>query len=164
MENEHPIAALAEALEVSPSGFHAHRRKVQSQRRRQDDALAAAIAPIFTASRQTYGCPRVTAALHQQGLRCGKNRVARLMRENRLVSRQKRKRWRPTTTNSGHRRSVAENWLAKVPAPTSLIRYGWPTSPTLTRARAGCIWPASSTHAHADWWAGRRARCSTPAW
>ena len=39
------------------------------------------------------------------------------MRENRLHPQQKRKRWRPTTTQSGHRLPVAENWLAKVPAP-----------------------------------------------
>lgn len=117
MKNEHSITALAEAVEVSPSGFHAHRRKAQGQRRQEDDELARAIVPIFVASRQTYGCPRVTAALRAQGARCGKNRVARLMRENRLVPRQKRKRWRPTTTQSNHGQPVAENWLSKVPAP-----------------------------------------------
>ena len=117
IQDEHPVAALAEALEVSASGFHAHRRKAQGLRRQKDDGLKRAIAPIFAASRQTYGCPRVTAALRQGGQRCGKNRVARLMRENRLVPRQKRKRWRPTTTDSSHRQPVAENWLSKVPAP-----------------------------------------------
>lgn len=118
MKDEHPIAVLAETLEVSVSGFFAHRRKAQGQRRQQDDELAATIVPIFTASRRTYGCPRVTAALRRQGVRCGKNRVARLMRENALRPRQKRKRWRPTTTDSNHVQPVAENWLARVPAPT----------------------------------------------
>jgi transposase InsO family protein len=117
MKDEHSVHALAEALEVSPSGFFAHQRKAQGQRRQEDGALSAVIVPIFAASRQTYGCPRVTAALRQQGVRCGKNRVARLMRENRLVPRQKRRRWRPMTTNSNHVRPVAENWLARVPAP-----------------------------------------------
>ena len=117
LKDEHPVAALAEALEVSPSGFHAHQQKAQGQRRQEDGELVRAIGPIFGSSRQTYGCPRVTAALRQQGVRCGKNRVARLMRENRLVPRQKRQRWRPSTTDSNHRQPVAENWLAKVPAP-----------------------------------------------
>lgn len=117
MQDEHPIHALAEALDVSRSGFFAHRRKDAGVRRRQDQALAREIAPIFVASRRTYGCPRVTAALRQGGRRCGKNRVARLMRENQLVPKQRRQRWRPQTTDSNHRQPVAENWLAKVPAP-----------------------------------------------
>ena len=117
MKNEHPVAALAEALGVSPSGFHAHQRKAQGQRHQEDRALSREIAPIFAASRQTYGCPRVAAALRQSGVRCGKNRVARLMRENALHPNQKRKRWRPITTDSNHRQPVAENWLSKVPAP-----------------------------------------------
>ena len=117
MKTEHSLPALAQALEVSASGFHAHRQKDQGARRREDQALGRAIRPVFVASRQTYGCPRVTAALRQSGVRCGKNRVARLMRENHLRPRQKRRRWRPSTTDSNHARPVAGNWLAKVPAP-----------------------------------------------
>ena len=117
MKDEHSLPAMAQAMEVSESGFHAHRLKDQGQRRQRDQQLARAIKPVFAASRQTYGCPRVTAALRQGGVRCGKNRVARLMRENAMRPRQKRKRWRPSTTDSDHRQPVAENWLAKVPAP-----------------------------------------------
>src|SRR5207253_1252084 len=65
MKSEYPLAAMTDALEVSRSGFFAHRHKAQGQRRQEDDALNAAIAPIFVASRQTYGSPRLTAALHQ---------------------------------------------------------------------------------------------------
>ena len=85
MKDEHPVAALAEALEVSPSSFHAHQQKAQGQRRQEDGELVRAIGPIFGSSRQIYGCPRVTVALRAQGVRCGKSRVARLMRENCLV-------------------------------------------------------------------------------
>ena len=120
MKNEHPIHALAEALDVSRSGFFAHRQKDAGLRRQEDQALTCESAPIFVASRQTYGCPRVTAASRQAGRRCGKNRVTRLMRENQLVPRQKRKRWRPQTTDSSHRQPVAENWLKQVPAPNQL--------------------------------------------
>lgn len=117
MKTEYPIAALAEALEVSKSGFFAHRRKSAGARRQQDRELVAAIEPIFLESRQTYGSPRLTAALHRVGQRCGKNRVARLMREQGLRPKQKRRRWRPVTTNSHHRQPVAENWLARMPTP-----------------------------------------------
>jgi putative transposase len=54
--------------------------------------------------------------LRDRGLRCGKNRVLRLMRAQGLKPRQKR-RFRPRTTDSRHDHPVAENWLAKVPAP-----------------------------------------------
>jgi transposase InsO family protein len=54
--------------------------------------------------------------LRDQGYRCGKNRIARLMREQHLRPRQKR-RFRPTTTDSRHTQPVAENWLAKIPTP-----------------------------------------------
>ena len=117
MSDQHSLPTLAQALEVSQSGFHAHQRKDQGARRQEDRRISRAIVPIFAASRQTYGCPRGTAALRAQGVRCGKNRVARLMREHRLRPKQKRQRWRPTTTQSDHRQPVAENWLARVPAP-----------------------------------------------
>ncbi|HEY0793259.1 MAG TPA: hypothetical protein VGD78_19500 [Chthoniobacterales bacterium] len=44
---------MTDALEVSRSGFFAHRRKVEGQRRQEDDALSAAREPIFVASRHT---------------------------------------------------------------------------------------------------------------
>ena len=76
MQKEHSLPALAQALEVSASGFHAHRQKDQGQRRQEDQALSHVIGPVFTASRQTYGSPRVTTALRQAGGRYGKNWVA----------------------------------------------------------------------------------------
>ena len=99
MKHEHPVAARPEALEVSPSGFHAHRRKAQGQRRQEDGELSAAIGPIFAASRQTYGSPRVVAALHLGGQRCGNNRVARLRREDSL----RPEAQTPTLATTNHR-------------------------------------------------------------
>ena len=127
----YPVNALADALEVSQSGFYAHRRKPERPRRVRDAQLAPLIAQSFTRSRRTYGSPRVLADLRALGERCGKNRVARLLRAQGLRARQKR-RFRPCTTeaeegNSGgrqggradsrHAHPIAENWLAKVPAP-----------------------------------------------
>ena len=118
MNHEHPVAVLAGALKVNPRGLHAHRQKAQRQRHQEDGKLSAALGPIFAASHQTHGGPRITAAWRAQSVRCGKNRVARLMRENRLAPRRKRKRWRPIAADSNHQQPVAENWLATVPVPT----------------------------------------------
>lgn len=57
----------------------------KSQRLLEDEALLSQIRHIHEKSRQSYGYPRVHAALRQQGIICGRNRVARLMRENGIV-------------------------------------------------------------------------------
>lgn len=113
---DYPADALADALEVSQSGFAAHRRKAERPRRRQDAQLRPLIAKSFEQSLHTYGSPRVRLDLQDLGHRCGKNRIARLMREQRLHPKQKR-RFKPCTTDSRHDHRIAENWLAKVPTP-----------------------------------------------
>jgi transposase InsO family protein len=113
---QYPADALAEALEVSESGWAAHCRKAERPRRQRDAQLRPLVRQSFEQSRRTYGSPRVQRDLREAGERCGKNRVARLMREDALRPRQKR-RFRPATTDSRHAHPVAENWLAKVPAP-----------------------------------------------
>jgi putative transposase len=107
---------LLATLEVSKSGLYAHRRKAQTPRRQKDQALIKMIRPIFEESRQTYGSPRLCAAVRVQGECCGKNRMARLMRQSGLHARQKR-RFRPQTTLSKHKLPLTQNWLAKIPAP-----------------------------------------------
>ena len=117
MKSEYPVAAMAEALEVSKSGFFAQRQRDRCPRRQQDRRLVADIGPIFVEHWRSYGSPRMTQALRERGHRCGKNRVARLMHEAGLCPNQKRRRWRPQTTDSNHAHPVAENWLSKLPAP-----------------------------------------------
>jgi len=116
MQTGESFQLLCQTLGVSRAGYYAHGHKLQRPRRVQDHKLVEQITPIFQASRRTYGSPRIQAALRRAGERCGKNRVARLMREQGLHARQKR-RFRPQTTQSQHGLAVAENWLAKVPAP-----------------------------------------------
>ena len=115
MTQEYCLPEVAEALEVSRGGFHAHEEKDQGRRRQRDKHLLAVIGPLFLESRRTYGSPRITRALRNVGERCGKNRVARLVRQLGLRAKQKR-RFRPRTPNSAHRLPVAENWLARMPA------------------------------------------------
>jgi putative transposase len=115
LKADYQVQELAQALEVSPSGFYAHQHKPEGVRARQDRQLIEQIKPIFEASRCTYGSPRIHASLRRNGERCGKNRVARLMREHQLLARQKR-RFVPRTTRSDHDQPVAPNRLGKMPA------------------------------------------------
>ena len=115
-QHRYPADALAEALDVSESGFAAHCGKQNGKRWKEDAELRVLIVQSFKQSRNTYGSPRLRLDLCELGHRCAKNRVARLMRESGLRARQKR-RLRPRTTESRHDHKIAENWLAKISAP-----------------------------------------------
>lgn len=117
LKAEYQVETLAQALEVSPSGFYAQQHQAEGMRARQDRELVPKIQTVFEESRRTYGSPRIQITLQRQGHRCGKNRIARIMRENHLRARQKR-RYVPLTTNSQHDWPIAPNWLAQVPAAT----------------------------------------------
>ncbi len=80
MKSEHPVTEMADALEVSASGYADHLHKDQRPRRMEDQRLQAELVPIFKQSRRTYGIPRLHDALRKRGHRCGKNRVARLQK------------------------------------------------------------------------------------
>jgi putative transposase len=78
---DHAIATMCRVLGVSPSGYHAWRRRPLSQRAQADAALSERIAEIHQGSRWTYGSPRIHAELLEEGVRCSRKRVARLMRQ-----------------------------------------------------------------------------------
>ncbi len=78
----HPIAIMCRLLGVSTSGCYAWRQRVPSRRHKEDEMLKEHIMRIHRLSRGTYGAPRIHAELRDvHNIRCGKKRVARLMRE-----------------------------------------------------------------------------------
>lgn len=100
---------MCRVLSVSPSGFYAAQRRVPSPRARRDEALRLKVRAAHTKSRRRYGAPRVHAELQAQGEQVGKKRVARLMREDGLVARRRRRFVR--TTDSRHSNPIAPNLL-----------------------------------------------------
>ena len=76
----YPVAVLCRMLGVSKSGYYAWRGRPLSERRWQDALLTEKIREIHSRSHETYGYPRVHAELRSLGIRCGRRRVARLMR------------------------------------------------------------------------------------
>ena len=80
------VVRMCRLLGVSPSGYYAWRKREPSARAQANARLSATIQQIHVASRATYGAPRVHAALAEaHGIRCGRKRVARLMRAAGLV-------------------------------------------------------------------------------
>lgn len=70
---------LCRKLGVTRAGYYAWQHREKSQRQRDNERLLKKIVEIYQTSRETYGYPRVHAALKRQGERCGRHRVARLM-------------------------------------------------------------------------------------
>ncbi len=74
---EYPISLLCRLPGVSRSGFHAWQRRAPSDRTLIDAWLTERIRQVHTASRGSYGSPRVHAELRRQGIRVGRKRVER---------------------------------------------------------------------------------------
>lgn len=73
---------LCKVLHVSTSGYYAWRQRGMSERAKEDRELTRIIVRIHQDSRGTYGSPRIHSELRlAEGIRCGKKRVARLMRQ-----------------------------------------------------------------------------------
>jgi putative transposase len=107
----YPVRMLCRTLEVSPAGFYGWCDREPSERQRRDEALRVSIRAVHAASRRTYGSPRVHLELREANDRVGRKRVARLMREEGLQSRRKRRF--KVTTDSRHDHPVARNILAR---------------------------------------------------
>jgi len=75
------IAFMCRLLRVPRSSFYAWTSRVETPTRARRRALAVQVAAEFTASRQTSGCRRITAALNRRGIECSVGLVADLMRE-----------------------------------------------------------------------------------
>jgi len=93
---------------VARSGYYAWRRCRESVRTLENKQLTVAIRQAFKESRETYGSPRVFHLLRRQGYRCGRHRVARLMRAANLRAVQRRAFRVTTVTNA---MNVAPNRL-----------------------------------------------------
>src|SRR4029078_4412863 len=109
MSGQYKTAWLCEALLVSRGGYCAwiNRRRSPGPRQLENMRLRGRIREEFMRSRQTYGSPRLAQVLGCPGRR---NRIARLMRLERIFARQ-RSKYRPMTTDSRHGGPIAPNRL-----------------------------------------------------
>ena len=106
-----PVKECCVALRVSRSGYYQWVGREQSLRAETNAELWKEIQRVYDEHRGRYGSPRITQQLRQEGLVCGKNRVARLMRKNQLAARRK-KAFRPRTTTPGQ--GVAPNLIKEL--------------------------------------------------
>ena len=107
-----PLSLMCRLLQVSRSGFYAAERRTPSARTRRRDRLREVVAALYEASRGTYGSPRIYQELRNGERPCGRNLIARLMREAGLRAKSRR-RMRPLTTDSRHGYGVVHNLLCR---------------------------------------------------
>jgi transposase InsO family protein len=110
-EASYPIEVMCRVLEVSRSGYYAWRVRGRSRRDLENEALLTDIWRIYLQNRKVYGSPRVYEELKDQGMSVGRHRVARLMRDNGIQSRRRKKWVRPRT--GGRMAIEAPNVLAR---------------------------------------------------
>lgn len=103
-----PAAWMCEALGVSRSGFHAWLTRAPSQRARDDDEIGARVRASHVGSYRTYGARRVWHDLLAEGISCGLHRIERLMRQQGLRARPRR---RGLPKDHGERSVIAGNVL-----------------------------------------------------
>ena len=106
---QHSVAILCRCLRVTRSGFYAWQCRGESAHAQRDRQLLVSIRASHTASRRTYGSPRVWEDLVEAGAAVSRKRVARLMRQDGIVARA-RPRYK-TTTMSDPDQPVAANVL-----------------------------------------------------
>ncbi|WEK43180.1 MAG: IS3 family transposase [Candidatus Sphingomonas colombiensis] len=106
-KKDFPVHRLCQVLGVSQSGYFAWKDRPASRRQRDDMVMLAHVRSAFALSNGTYGSPRMTRELQDDGFAIGRRRTARLMRENGLRGRQKRRFKR--TTDSEHSWPIAPN-------------------------------------------------------
>jgi putative transposase len=107
----YPVAMLCRVLRVSRAGFYAWRERPESARVREDRRLAVLVHAAHEQSRRTYGSPRVHAELAANDEHVSRKRIIRLMQQEGLVARVRRRY--KSTTMSDHDQPVAPNLLAR---------------------------------------------------
>jgi len=98
---EHDVAILCRVLQVQRSGYYAWCSREEPEREREDRRLVVELRAVFAEKKRRYGSPRLCRELRTRGTYVGRHRVARLMREQHLRARPRRKFVKTTDSNHG---------------------------------------------------------------
>jgi putative transposase len=139
-EREFRVRSMCRVLGVHPSGYYAWRRAPLSARAKDDRRVLGLIKQSWLESGSVYGYRKVARDLRDLGERCGKHRVARLMRGEGLRA-QVGYRRRPGM-RGGKPAVVADNHLARQFDPVAANR-AWVTDITYIRTHEGWLYLAA---------------------
>ncbi len=131
------VKKMCRVLDISRSRYYAWRRRSKGVRQQEDERLLEKIKEAYAMSRRTYGSPRIAKELRENGVLCGKNRIARLMRLHGIYAKTKRRF--KVTTHSNHHLPVAEN-LLRGQFQTDSPNKVWLSDITYIRTREGWLY------------------------
>jgi len=110
---------MCRVLSASKAGFYAWLERAPSARKVRDEDLTMKIIAIHKKNHKRYGSPRIHVELRKKDERCGRKRVARLMRAA-GVRGKRRKTFVPRTTDSKHKFPIAENLVQRRFSPAEI--------------------------------------------
>lgn len=134
---EFPITQMCRVLKVQRSTFYGCRARPKSARAERDRILKERVKRIHEDTHQRYGSPRIHEELHAQGEAVSKKRVARLMKEEGLVGK-KRRRFKKTT-DSRHNVSPAPDLVQRNFSPAKPNKV-WASDLTYIRTLEGWLY------------------------
>lgn len=124
------LVGMCKVLGVPRSCYYTWCKSSLSERAREIKSLKSQVQSIFTQSRENYGSRRICKILTSQGVKISRRRVRKLMKEQNLHCKTKRKF--KVTTDSKHSNPIAPNILDRkfeVEAPNKAyvgdITYIW---------------------------------------
>jgi len=104
------VSGCCKLLGISRSSYYASKRRRPTRRSQRCRALVAHIIAVFEEHEGRYGCPRIYRTLRKQNIKVTRKTIARLMRQEQLCARPRR-RFKPMTTDSKHDGPIAPNLL-----------------------------------------------------
>ena len=107
---EFKIEKMADVLGVSRGGYYEFIERKPSKRALENEVLVEEIKKTHKNSRGLYGSPRLHAELRKQGQKCSRKRVSKLMKQEKIQARM-RKKWKKTTQPSKKAEAIAPNHL-----------------------------------------------------
>jgi putative transposase len=131
---------MCQVLGVSRSGYYLWEQHNKSERQKENERLMAHIREAYGRGRGTYGSPRITAELKDNGIPCGKNRIARLMKRHGIMAKTKRRF--KATKRSKHDFLVADNLLNQR-FSTDVANKIWVSDITYIWTREGWLYLAA---------------------
>jgi len=139
-KNTYTVKILCQVLQVSRRSFYGRLTRPEAARTLENRLLLKESEVIFYENKEVYGAPRIHKELLGRGFDCGLNRVARLMREAKLVPKTIKK-FR-VTTDSRNSKKPAENQLNR-DFSTTRCNEKWVTDVTYIPTREGWLFLAA---------------------